>query len=560
MTDFTVKDTSDTNEKERKKGSFVMANYYDLDDKVTVDLSGLFDGEIKGAEEPETAAAEETEEASPGAKEKDSGKSKGSFRERTERLRDSIKGRRTESEQEEAERLADAEKKMDLLRQKQKKKSADAKKRAAERNEVLDVWLQKVEFLIAAGVLAAAFLLLIICTVVSVNKSSKSVRLGGISEVHEGVKVSSDGTSIYGLLSGYRDFLAHDANVRAAAVESKSKNTPRPTGGGETPAETPTPEPYGTPEATPTEVPAETPSNQEGTIVVSAGEDFYVFDLGVSGYKTVALKSGDRYTSGVSGDSAGELLVSAGGKDIEYGFLRIQNLYGAAGFELRSVLASPLIVRRTEEGKKPVILYYSHGSGSYCVSEEERSISKYPSILGGDKTRSIGGRGEIFKSSCTGAGTGVYLISDKNDAKPETAYETATDRVAAAASKLPEAQLAIDLEVKSFEYPEGVRHSRIAEKDGKNYAMIGFVVTQNDKTNPNWKENIKLAMYIIEKLEAEVPGISLGITLRSESKYNSSATKFGLIAELGYEGNLVAEADNSAELLGRIVGKLFAGK
>ncbi|MBO4261899.1 MAG: stage II sporulation protein P [Clostridia bacterium] len=567
MTDFTVIDSSNTKEKERGKGPLVMANYYDLDEKVTVDLSGLFDGET-GAEnaagnaDAKSAAANKKEEggaAGPDGKVA-AGKKPDFFSGRKQRLADNAKRREIESEREEAERLADAEKKMDLLRQKQKKKSADAKKKEAESSEVWDLWLQKVEFLIAVGVLFAAFVLLIICTAVSVSKSSKGARLGGITEVHEGVKVSSDGTAIYGLLSGYRDFLAHDANVRAAAIESKTKNTPRPSDSTPAPEATPTAGQTDAPSETPTAAPSETPDSQGGTIVVSANENFYVFDIGVSGYKTVRLNSGDRYTSGILSDSAGELLVSAGGKDIEYGFLRIQNLYGAAGFELRNVLNSPLVVRRAEQGTTPVILYYSHTSGSYCLSADERVISKYPKIMSDDKARNVAGRGDVLKNACQKAGTGVYLISEKNDANAKAAYETAAAKVSAAASKIADAQFAVDLEVKTFEYPEGSRYSRTVAKDGKNYAMIGFVITQNDKTNPNWKENIKLAMYIIEKLEAEVPGISLGITLRSESKYNSSATKFGMIAELGYEGNLVTEADNSAELLGRVIGTIFAGK
>ena len=81
--------------------------------------------------------------------------------------------------------------------------------------------------------------------------------------------------------------------------------------------------------------------------------------------------------------------------------------------------------------------------------------------------------------------------------------------------------------------------------------------TQNP-ANPNWKDNVRLAMYLIEKLNEKVPGVTLGISLRKDTKYNTTATQFGLLAEIGFEGNLAPEADRTAALLGTVLGEIFA--
>ena len=611
MVDFSIIKSPEKEEKKQDERDFAMANYYDLDDNVSVDLSGLFDDENGGETDqkgPEHGQAgingntlirreekkaadvdqgdedgipeEEAPERAPVrvVKKNPTPRKLGSTFENSRRLADSIRKRELEREEEtrggrdmfgvykadeeeerrnEAELLAEAEKKRDSDKERQKKKAEEEKKKAEERDEVWDMWLQKSSFYVAVTTLFITFIVLVICAVTTSMKASKVAVVGGITEVHKTVDSSSDGTEIYSILSGYRDFVAHDNNVKKA--EDEKQAGPSKTPGADEPG--PTATPYtATPEPAES-TPEPTPGKPgEGTIVVSADEDFYVFDFSDKSYSTRHLRSGDFYTSGIGVDSIVDLVVSASGKDIEHGALRVQNPYSAEGFDLRSVLSSPLVIKRTEARSTPVILYYTHTSESYCTSEVERSLKDFASISGYDRSRSITGRGDILRTACQSAGTGVYLINEINDQQYDTAYDKSSLEVNTALTRASEAQLALDLHVNSFEFPSGMRYAPVATKDGKQYAKILFVVTQNDETNPNWKENIKLAMFIIEKLEAEVPGISLGISLRNSGKYNSTATKFGLLAELGFEGNLVREADASAELLGRVIGNIFAGR
>lgn len=457
--------------------------------------------------------------------------------------------------------IADAEKRREKNRSKKEKKLETEKKKEKERDEVWDHWLRRPSFYVAFGAVFTAFLVLVIGAVATAATSSRSAVTGGLTEVHDRMTTDSDGTSIYSILGSYRDFLAHDAGVRKAAAEQQQKDS------GDDPVLKPTPSPKieETPFIMPTEIPsADTPQptsgGKEGSMMLSTSEDYYVFDLGPDGYKTRHLNIGDRYTYGYGTDNAGRtLLVATGGNDLEYGCLRIQNPYDAPGFELKDVLDSPLLIRRFALSARPVILYYTHTSEGYCLTEAERKVSSYPSISGYDRTRNVVGRGEIFKRACEAVGVGVAVIEDVNDTEYDRAYDVSREAVNTLAARNADAQLSIDIHSNAFLYPAGMRYAPTVTKDDKQYAKILFVVTQNEQTNPLWRENIKLAMLLIEKLEEEVPGITLGISLRKDSKYNTSATKFGLLVELGFEGNLVSEADLSAELLGRVVGNALIG-
>ena len=630
MTDLFRFDLHEEDNDPRDGIDFEMANYYDLEDEIVVDVSEVLDEDgdaatEKGASGADTArseddgtaptetadgsgvqsedggaAAAETEIGAADTsgdnvrtvKEKSFPKKMGSAAENSRRLAENIKKRAQEADEEEREQAerergekdlfgeyendtvktrdteltlaAAAEQKRDIDREKKKQKLRDDEKKAEEKSEIWDIWLQHPAFYVASASLLAAFLLLIISAVATSAGASGTLKAGELTEVHKTVATYDDGSSIYATVGAYRDFIAHDANVRSdyekSIKENQSPGIPTKAPVQETPFES------ATPFVMPTEIPAEvTPEPTaekptDGNAVVPGREDYYVFNLGTKSYKTERLEAGDFYKSGVGTDSAGELVVSATGKDIDYGFLRIQNPYNSPGFELREVLESPPIVKRAEDGTTPVVLYYTHTSESYCVSEEERKISDFPVIAGYDPERSIAGRGEIFKNACETAGTGVALISDVNDSDYEKAYEKSGAAVEKLAAGNPYIQCAIDLHVNSFEYPAGTRYAPAAVKDGVRYAKVLFVVTQNDETNPGWKDNVKLAMLLIEKLEEKVPGITLGISLRNSAKYNSAATKFGLLVEVGFEGNLVTEADLTAELLGEAVGSLFAGK
>jgi len=85
--------------------------------------------------------------------------------------------------------------------------------------------------------------------------------------------------------------------------------------------------------------------------------------------------------------------------------------------------------------------------------------------------------------------------------------------------------------------------------NGKNAAKVMFVVGTNQKLeHPDWKENLKLALKLQEKLNKLCPGLAKPIYI-SENRYNQHLTKGSLIVEIGGDGNTLEEAMESAKYL-----------
>ncbi len=466
-----------------------------------------------------------------------------------------------------------------LRKQRQRSKTKNKAEKAEKKNAsavVWDRWLQSPSVYFAGAALVVAVILLVFGAVSASTRSVPDSESMRAEKTLPKIKTDGDGSTLYGILSGYRDFFGHNTNVKykgaagetdvpdntygqTATPENGEQPTPSQTefyDSGET-ANTDGPGTDATPSETDGGEATETPGGENLKIVPATEEDYIVFNLRGDGFSTEKLAAGALYTSGIGTDEAGDLIVGPNGKDLDYGVLRIQNPYNCAGFSLRDILDKPLIIDKSGSLKEPsVLIYYTHTSEGYCLDPEEKVLKNFETCAGYETDRNIVGRGNLLESTAEALGTGVVNLRDVNDTVYENSYASSAALVAREAPKSPSVRLALDLHVNSFEYPDGMRYGPVARKDGEEYAKVVFVITQND-ANPNWKDNVRLAMYLIEKLNEKVPGVTLGISLRKDSKYNTTVTQFGLLAEIGFEGNLAPEADRTAALLGTVLAEVF---
>ena len=505
----------------------------DLDDRVTVDLAGFFDEPEEDGPPEKARAAEDPKRAGSRASGRESARRGGSFF-----------GDDGDPSGEEKEKAGSDS---------GRRASRNARKKSG-RVDFREL-TERPEFYGAAMLLMGAVLMVIIGAIVAGNLSrekadvvtelspasgSASAKLGG-----------SEDADLYEVLEVYRGFADYEQNVRDEIKGAPTSAAPEDGDGAETPAET---------EASPVPAETEAPSQEiydGGRTVPASGVDYYVFDLSGESAVSRKLAPGEAYASGIGSDTAGELIVGPDGKDLDYGRLRIQNPYNAPGFDLRDVLSTPLVIGKNSGMTSPsVMIYYTHTSEGYCVDPDERNIRTYPSVAGYDTARNVVGRGIVLADAVRARGVGTLNLGDKNDEDYNKAYERSAAVADYALRHNPSVRLALDIHVNTFEYPAGKRYSPVVQADGKPYARILFVVSQNDSL-PAWRDNIKLAMLLCEKLNERAPGITLGISLRNEAKYNVSGVDNSLLVEIGFDGNLVEEADNTAALLGGVLGEIY---
>ena len=94
-----------------------------------------------------------------------------------------------------------------------------------------------------------------------------------------------------------------------------------------------------------------------------------------------------------------------------------------------------------------------------------------------------------------------------------------------------------------------VNRERLIIWDDDGCDMVHYPYQRADLAKlPASVRNFKLVFLLIQKLEEKVPGICSGIALR-KTPYNQGLAPNSLLVEVGFEGNLVSEAQRSAEVL-----------
>ena len=101
----------------------------------------------------------------------------------------------------------------------------------------------------------------------------------------------------------------------------------------------------------------------------------------------------------------------------------------------------------------------------------------------------------------------------------------------------------------------------VTEIEGKKAAQVMLVMGSQSGgvTNfPNWKENLKLAVRLQQKIEEKYPTLARPLSLMSKN-YNESLTTGSLLIEFGTDANTLSEAHYSAELVGNAIAELLGG-
>ena len=107
----------------------------------------------------------------------------------------------------------------------------------------------------------------------------------------------------------------------------------------------------------------------------------------------------------------------------------------------------------------------------------------------------------------------------------------------------PSIQVVFDIHRDSIVYDDGTKAKVVTEIDGKNAAQLMFVVGTNEKGlyHPEWRENLKFAVQLQDKIDSKYPNLMRYVNLRQE-RFNGHTTKGSVIIEVGTSGNSLSEA------------------
>ena len=141
------------------------------------------------------------------------------------------------------------------------------------------------------------------------------------------------------------------------------------------------------------------------------------------------------------------------------------------------------------------------------------------------------------------------------------AYGRSLDAVNAYLAEYPTISFVLDVHRDAISDGDGTPYKVVSGVAGLNAAQMSFVIGTDGGglEHPDWRENLKLAAAIQQRLTADYPTLMRPITVRN-SRYNQHTTPGSLLVEMGAAGNSLDEALLSARLLGKALAETILEK
>lgn len=222
-----------------------------------------------------------------------------------------------------------------------------------------------------------------------------------------------------------------------------------------------------------------------------------------------------------------------------------------------SILDGTFAAALSEEDGPQVLIVHTHGSEAYTMppgQEYEPSGESRTTDVSCNVVRV----GDELARTLEEAGLSVLHDPTLHD-YPEYsgAYGRSLEAVNAYLEQYPTISFVLDVHRDAISDGDGVPYKVVSGVAGLNAAQMSFVIGTDGGglEHPGWRENLKLAAAIQQRLAEDYPTLMRPITLRN-SRYNQHTTPGSLLVEMGAAGNSLDEALLSARLLGRAMAEV----
>ncbi len=225
--------------------------------------------------------------------------------------------------------------------------------------------------------------------------------------------------------------------------------------------------------------------------------------------------------------------------------------------DLEALAAEGLSLQLPADGPQ-VLIFHTHSSEAYTPDGQDRYEASDP-YRTEDKTHSVIRVGDVLAAALEAHGLTVLHDTEIYDYPSYTgSYGRSGTAVERYLAQYPSIRVVIDLHRDALGSGDAVYKTQ-ATANGRSSAQVMLLAGtgENGLWHPNWRENLKLAMYLQDAADAVYPSLMRPIALVSE-RYNQQLCPGMLIAEVGSTGNTLREAMTAAELFGDAAGAALA--
>ena len=210
--------------------------------------------------------------------------------------------------------------------------------------------------------------------------------------------------------------------------------------------------------------------------------------------------------------------------------------------DVEGMLSEPLKLNMKGQGPK-VLIVHTHATESYSPQGAE-NYQAGVSDRSMDSSRNMVAVGEAARAVFEK--WGIEVIHDKtlhDHPNFNGSYANSLKTVEGYLKKYPSICVVLDLHRDAFVYENGSKAKFVTEINGQKTAQLMVVVGTDagGLEHSGWRENMKLALKIQNRILGKYPGLMRGVNLRRE-RFNGHTTKGSLIIEVGSSGNSLDEA------------------
>lgn len=226
-----------------------------------------------------------------------------------------------------------------------------------------------------------------------------------------------------------------------------------------------------------------------------------------------------------------------------------------------SIFDGTFAAARSEEEGPQVLIVHTHGSEAYTMPPGQ-TYEPTGECRTVDSTCNVVRVGGELAAALETAGLTVLHDPALHD-YPEYsgAYGRSLAAVEAAMAEHPSISFVLDIHRDAISDADGSPYKVVSGVAGLNAAQMSLVIGTDGGglEHPNWRENLKLAAALQQRLTDRYPTLMRPITVRN-SRYNQHVTPGALLIEVGAAGNSLDEALLSARLLGEALAEVILEK
>lgn len=245
------------------------------------------------------------------------------------------------------------------------------------------------------------------------------------------------------------------------------------------------------------------------------------------------------------------LPVSGDGYDSAQG-VYIENRPGLE-LDVAAMAQAELALDLPEEGPQ-VLIVHTHGSEAYTPDRYDQ-YEESDSYRTEDLNYNVVRVGDELAAALEAQGLSVLHDREIYDYPSYTgSYSRSGAAVEEYLAQYPDIAVVIDLHRDALGDGD-VTYKTMAELDGQTSSQLMMLVGTGEGglSHPNWEQNLRLALYLQQAVNAKYPTLARPISVTQE-RYNQQLTTGSMILEVGSSGNTLQEALTAVRLYADAVG------